>query len=764
MKSRNRLLRVLLLVALPIAAQSLWFYRGWYVPPSIPNVDSYQITSAASEFQTIQDEATPAGGRAVIDLAHENNLDIDDLSPLRDRLAARGITIETFGGPSSEITATLRRADAWLIVAPTTTYTQGERDALARFVRHGGRVLLAADPTHAIPSQEPPSIFNMSPALFPQSAVPAMNSIANTFGIVYFDDYLYNLADNEGNYRNVKFTRFENDLPLTRGLNTVIFFAAHSLRSNGRAIVLGESDTKSPVRSGETALTAAALNADGRVLALGDITVLTAPYHTVADNDRFLSNLADWLAGASREWTLAEFPYLFEGPVDLVQAAGSNLDPRLIARTGALQAAFERAGLTLNLRAEADPNHNVLFIGTFDDADQVTEYLDAAGVRIKQSPTPTATLAATPTPIALPPTVAVTATSRTATITPTPTATPLRAATTPTPILLPTQALVTSTATGTLQPIPPTLALPSTPTPAKPKSEDQIEIDGLGTVTAEGTTLFVTVRQDNRLAVVVLAQDGDAALKGLDRLSGGDFTGCTQSENVTVCSAGEAVEGAGLGSAGEASQKSGRIFVLVRDNGQKGSRTSAAEIESILGSRHTVKVWSIEKDGLPTGTDVAGYDAYVVESGDYAFDIEDFDTLIAITGIQGDVMFIGSQALPLPEGDTAPISDLVVADARHPIAKGFDRGEVLQLKPSESGVPALIITKDVYDPSQGNFTVIFKRGLQSDRPGGAALIAGEGRPGDTLQRVVLASFALYQLPDDAQRRLMLNAVDWLLGD
>ncbi|MCH7588652.1 MAG: hypothetical protein IIC78_11575, partial [Chloroflexi bacterium] len=131
-----------------------------------------------------------------------------------------------------------------------------------------------------------------------------------------------------------------------------------------------------------TGLTAAALAANGRVLALGDVTALTPSFHTIADNDRFLSNIADWLAAASREWDLKDFPHLFERPVDLVQVGEGFLDSRLIARSGTLQELFQQSRLTLSLRAAADPDHDTLFVGTFDNADSVQEYLATAGVAI----------------------------------------------------------------------------------------------------------------------------------------------------------------------------------------------------------------------------------------------------------------------------------------------------------------------------------------------------------------------------------------------
>ncbi len=472
MRDRTKLLLLLVLVALPVAGRLLWFHSGWYQPPEIPKIDGSQIALPLPEYRPLADQPLKTGGLVVIDLSHNNNLEIDDLTPLWDRLIARAVTIETLDGSSDSLETQLRGAIALLVIAPTSNYTAEERDLIADFVEDGGRLLLAADPTRPVPpeQEDEEEPLDLESIFFPSSAVPAINSLANAFGLVYFDDYLYNLVDNEGNYRNVKFTVLSDEHSLTQDLETIVFFAAHSLQTDGLSLVNADENTLSSLRSGETGLTAAALAANGRVLALGDVTALTPSFHTIADNDRFLSNIADWLAAAPREWDLKDFPHLFRGPVDLVQVSEGSLDPRLIARSGTLQELFQQARLTLSLRAAADPDHDTLFVGTFDNVDLVQGYLATAGVTI-----------------------------------------------------------VLAEADE-----------------EEEESQDTIEIEGLGTLGLEGTTLYVVDRSADRVVVVALAEDGEAAIQALERLTSVDFSGCVHGEGVTVCSTDEVQEGLGL--------------------------------------------------------------------------------------------------------------------------------------------------------------------------------------------------------------------------
>jgi len=869
-------------IALLFVGRWLWFYRGWYTAPDIPEIDESQIAPSLVEYQHFEDEPPACDGYVVIDLSHANNLKANDLSPLRDRLEARGVTVETFDdSTNTPLSAQLHRATALLVIAPTEKFTAGERDAIVDFVADGGRLLLAADPTRPVSEgveEEFPTLYSV---LFSTSAVPAANSLASAFGVLYFDDYLYNLNDNAGNYRNVKFTNFGDDHPLTQDIETVVFFAAHSLRSNGLSLIVGDEHTHSPVRSGETNLAAATLTADGRVLALSDVTFLTAPYHTIGDNDRFLSHIADWLAAGTRERdNLEDFPYLFERPVDLVQASGSFLDPQLIARGSELQEFFEQAGLALELRAAAEPGHDALFVGIFDDLDLVQDYLVTAGVTVtavapitpSQTPPPAeqagqnysgkkSSLVIKPVPpeqagdtvVKIDPAAAMGTVGATVvldikienvsnlygaevhlTFDPTlvevvdaepdadgiqitsgtflapdfvgrntvdNTAGKIDYAIAQLPPDSPVNGsgiLATITFRGkaegasdlsfesALLASPDGQAIPSTTQNGsitvgqeeEPEGEEEgdaeeiekekeesriqgaIEIETLGTIGIQGTTLFVIDHGDDRVAVIVLAEDSEAVVAALERLASNDLSGCVQASAVTVCSTGEAQDEFSM-EAGSSDKDNGsaRVFIISGDNGLDGARTGAAELEAILSESYAVTVWSTTQDGVPTSDDLTGYDVYIIDSGDYDFDVESADVFAALENIEsGGIMLVGTRPLPSVGDNYAPISDLRVADPSHPLAAGFASDEVLTLLASESGVSALVIS----EADVGEAQVIFTRGPDSQESDAPALVAAIDE-GENISRVIAASFAFYRLPEDAQRTLALNAVKWLLG-
>ncbi|MBN1977200.1 MAG: DUF4350 domain-containing protein [Anaerolineae bacterium] len=678
---------VLILAASIMCGRLVWFQQGLYKTPEITAIDVGAVPTA--NYQPVVDKPVMGEGHVVIDLAHNNNLLVDDLSPLKDRLQARGATVETFTGDGS-LGAYLHEATALVVIAPGQRYTASELKAVIDFVEDGGQLLLVADPTRPVSYGDPNDPYS-SPydALYATSAVPAINSLANAFGIVYYDDYLYNLEDNAGSYRNVKFTAFEKNA-LTKDVETLVLFVTHSLSSDGVSLIAGDKNTLSPVRSGETNLAAAALTTDQRVLALGDLTFMTAPYHTVEDNDQFLSNIANWLATDKRDRNdLEDFPYIFDEPIDLVQVGGETLDPQLIVQSSKWQASFEQAGHMLSLRAEADPEHDAIFVGTFKDTEVVDELLSSNGV----------------------------------------------------------------TLTVTVE-----------------KGEDEekvagsIGIKGLGTVTVEGTTLLVLDRSSERVAIIVLAPDMEKAIEATGRLIDHDLSGCVRADAVTVCSTGEAPtkpkEPEEPSDGGELPPAAGRILVIASDDKPVGARTGAPEFEAILSDSYDVTVWYTSRDGPPTVDDVEGYDAYIIDTGDYAADEADIDIFAAFAEIESaGVMFIGAQPLPFFV-DFEPIDDLQVADTTHPLAAGFEPGEILALSASESGVPAVVAAEDEGDTAEGT-SIVFRRGPDSSSPGTAVVIASEDEALNI--RMIIALFSFYRLPEDAQRTFALNAAAWLVG-
>ena len=97
--ANKRYLLAIILILAVLVVRGLWFYTGSYQSPEIVEIDGNQIAAAPVVYNPIADEPVEGGGRVVIDLSHNNNIDINDLAPLRDRLNARGVVVERLRGP-----------------------------------------------------------------------------------------------------------------------------------------------------------------------------------------------------------------------------------------------------------------------------------------------------------------------------------------------------------------------------------------------------------------------------------------------------------------------------------------------------------------------------------------------------------------------------------------------------------------------------------------------------------------------------------------
>jgi hypothetical protein len=382
----------LLLLLAPLA----WRYAGQNAltasltslrqpPPPV-----YDVIGVAERVPTppagaFVDEPEPGkGGLILLDRAHNNNFTLEELSYLDGRLAARGYELIPFQG--GDLEGALRSVDAFVVIAPLSRFSRDEAQAVADFVRHGGRLLLVGDPTRfSLRFEE--NDFSFSFHL--DSARLPLNSLARQFGVVFNGDFLYNTVENEGNFRNILLRAGSfAEHPLTDELDKLVFYAAQSISvvPGGQALLNGDQNTWSSTTDRPGGLTVAALGGNGDVLALGDFTFLTEPYHTVHDNARFIARIADFLAGSQRQMRLADFPYFYGPAVNLIYTGEPDLGADAFDEIIALQAAFRRVGKQLSLAGAAVEDYDTLYVGLYNQAEDVGEILAAYGYQLVIEP------------------------------------------------------------------------------------------------------------------------------------------------------------------------------------------------------------------------------------------------------------------------------------------------------------------------------------------------------------------------------------------
>ena len=269
----KRLIFLFIGILVFILAQGLFFYKGWYFAPKFETPRFEQIVvpyHQPAEFADIITEKKT--GKIVVDLAHNNHFSLSELNVLFSRVLARGFTIELVRD-AAELRGALAEANALIITCPRKDFSKETAKAVKEFVTKGKKVLFIADPTR--PSK--------------------INNVSLGFNLIFEPDYLYNLIENDANYRNIFITQFVKDNLITRDLEKVVLYTAGSISPADKGITPVDENTFSSLLQARKGLSPIALAKDNKVLAVYDLTFIAAPWNTAADNNRLISNIADWL-------------------------------------------------------------------------------------------------------------------------------------------------------------------------------------------------------------------------------------------------------------------------------------------------------------------------------------------------------------------------------------------------------------------------------------------------------------------------------------
>ena len=394
---QNKLLLLTLLPAFAAAAFAVAFltfypfFGGGYQPPAAPEVPFRQITPPAGVAggpPAADAPARPAAQRGLlaIDAQHDNAFTETEILTLTAQVAARGYDVEFIGDAGAaglsypglfapepppdalmdppeppdarlhRLADALRRADSLAVILPQQPYSAPETALIQQFVHKGGRLLLISDPSR------------------PQR----INTLAAKFGLDFQPDYLYDAAQNDLNFRRILVRDFQPGR-LTAGLETVVFPVAGSIQSAGPPVAFAAPGAQSSLSRDTAPLYPAAWGENRSVLAISDLTFMIPPNNSLMDNGRLIANIADYLTGAQREFHLTDFPHFYRqaSGIDILVAQPSLLDAGMRLKNN-----LAAHNLPSRIAPAENPAHDTIFLGLHQDAPQVAQYLQAAGVRV----------------------------------------------------------------------------------------------------------------------------------------------------------------------------------------------------------------------------------------------------------------------------------------------------------------------------------------------------------------------------------------------
>ena len=370
----DRLSKFGIALALPLFALGFFlgayffFYRGGYDPPPRVDIPFESLVAPVSSLTTFTEVAPLHEGTLLVDATHGNNFIKGEVTSLLTRVADRGHEIQFIGESSffggfrslseSErfplLEEKLRQADSLAVILPNDPFSKREIDLVERFVQKGGRLLLIADPTrnHQI------------------------NSLAERFGMNFQPDYLYNTVEYDLNYQNIFIRNFRADA-VTQGLEQIALYTAGSVKFSGPGLAHTDANTHSSLVERIEPFYPVVRGAEGRVLAIADLTFMVPPRNSILDNDRLISNIADFLTTSDRGFDLADFPYFFGDQVDILMGRSSLFE--LGAEAKDLLSEFQ---IDSQIQGVENIGKDTFYIGLYEDASDVAQYLDIAGIQI----------------------------------------------------------------------------------------------------------------------------------------------------------------------------------------------------------------------------------------------------------------------------------------------------------------------------------------------------------------------------------------------
>ncbi len=348
-----------------------FFYRGGYDAPQIAEIPFDNIVAPTSSYSTFTEVPELRPGLLLVDRGHRNDFDRGEISTLLARVSDRGHDIE-FVGDASTLTASsrlapdtrlallgvrLRQADSLAVILPGRPFSVEEVDLVEDFVAKGGRLLLVSDPTRN----------------------SEINSLAEQFGINFQPDHLFNTKDYDLNFQNIFIQDFRPD-EITEGLGKIALYTAGSVKSSRPGLAYTDANTRSSLVETVEPHYPIAKGGDGRVLAVYDLTFMVPPQDSILDNDRLIANIADYLTRSERLFDLADFPFFLQNQADILLGRSSLFDEG--TRMKVLLSDFQ---IESEIVGAENIGRDTVFLGLYDDAPDVAQYLEVAGIRIDDS-------------------------------------------------------------------------------------------------------------------------------------------------------------------------------------------------------------------------------------------------------------------------------------------------------------------------------------------------------------------------------------------
>lgn len=266
-----------------VTVQNQQFQPGTILPDETAESGEITMSSSAS------------GKTVLVDVGHQNGVSKTQLEPLLSTLVENGHQIRFYRGQRQSLNESLRSADAFVVASPQQRFTSDELAGVEAFTDAGGRVLVMGGP---------PSVRISGGLLFGigsfEPTAPRTTDLASTYGIAYGSGYLYNMQENDNNYKSI-YAEPSSDGGLADGVERVVVRDAVPVRTgSGTRVLVGADGTHLSTTRDSGQYAVLARSQGGNVTAVGDAGFVSRENAYDADNEVLIGNLADFLVNGEK--------------------------------------------------------------------------------------------------------------------------------------------------------------------------------------------------------------------------------------------------------------------------------------------------------------------------------------------------------------------------------------------------------------------------------------------------------------------------------
>ncbi|MGM0606375.1 MAG: DUF4350 domain-containing protein, partial [Halobacteriota archaeon] len=229
-----------------------------------------------------------SSGTVVVDRAHTNDFQREDVAPFLEALESQGYTVRYHSG--GELFSSLESADAYIVIAPKQGHSAEDVATVEAFADSGGRVLLFGEPDR----------FLLSADVFGISSIrerTVLSGLGGAFGMTFDPNYVYDMTHNDGGYKHVVATPTED--AGVSGTDGVVLSVPTEVRSTNGTVLLESSPNAKRARTTESRTHSLAVR-DGNVLAVGDSGFLGTTRYNIGDTNEFVATLVEFALEADR--------------------------------------------------------------------------------------------------------------------------------------------------------------------------------------------------------------------------------------------------------------------------------------------------------------------------------------------------------------------------------------------------------------------------------------------------------------------------------